>query len=126
MWCGMDRPLASQRIGAAKCETLVLAGAIVDGVIDLLDAADTNQPPDYAQIGSDLLRRYGPDAGVCAVRVAWQHLVAAQEANSGTSPPSGASSSIATAPDSRLARRLAALEWLVHNEDRWTKILSGT
>jgi hypothetical protein len=100
----------------------VLAGAIVDGVIDLLDAADTNQPPDYAQIGSDLLHRYGPDAGVCAVRVAWQHLVAAPEANGGTSPAMVAS----TAPDSRHARRVAALDWLVHNEDQWAKISLGT
>jgi hypothetical protein len=124
-------------IDEAKCAAPAIAGAILGGLIDLLDDAAGGQSPNYQQIGTSLAEQYGPTAAACAIQVAWQHL-GASTGTDGGAPPAAAPATIAAGdppattakaalattakePSSvtRLARRAAALDWLVHHQSEW-------
>lgn len=113
-------------IGPAKCVAPELGSAIGTAVIDLLDAVEQNEKPDYQQIGLELAQRYGVDAAICAAEVAWQHLgpgaVVGGAAPANTTMAERASALRSLDPPSpRQARRVAALDWLVHHESSWAR-----
>jgi hypothetical protein len=117
-------------IDAAKCAAPDIGGAIGAGVIDLLDAVEQNATPDYQQIGLDLAERYGVDAAICVVQVAWQHL--GPQPTPTSSPPSSAkvrttamAQRLVDPPSQRQARRVAALDWLVHHQSQWARGQDG-
>jgi hypothetical protein len=103
-------------IDEAKCAAPAIAGALLDGLIDLLDDASANESPDYQKIGEQLAQKYGPRTALCAVRVAWQHL------GDPPTPDAGAPAQTLlgrASTGSARSRRLAALDWLVHHERAW-------